>query len=212
MTDTCKERLMAGVRDFHLPRYYQIPSVGLYLEQVTRYISDMLAPIQENCITNSMVSNYVKKKLISNPHKKQYDRDQIACLIFIAAAKSVLSLDDLKQMIELQRQTYPTQWAYDYFCEELEGTLAFVFGLRQNSTEIDSDPFDEKTMLRSVVIALSYKTYLEKYLAVIKEEGVPGQDPADIVPAHNEKSGAFARDQKEEAQTPDCVEAQTKIP
>ncbi|MCD7806397.1 MAG: DUF1836 domain-containing protein [Lachnospiraceae bacterium] len=176
MTDTGKEKLTADVERFHLPRYQQIPTVGLYLEQVTRYISDMLSPVQENCITNSMVSNYVKKKLIANPHKKQYDRDQIAYLIFIAAAKSVLSLDDLKQMIEMQQQTYSTQKAYDYFCQELESALSYVFGLSQTPTEIGSDPFDEKTMLRSVVFTLSNKIYLEKCLVVIREEGIPVRD------------------------------------
>ncbi len=171
MNDTSKEKLSTCVRDFKLPRYHEIPTVGLYLEQVTRYISDMLAQIQENCITNSMVSNYVKKKLIANPHKKQYDRDQIAYLIFIAAAKSVLSLDDIKQLIELQQQTYSPQKAYDYFCNELENTLACVFGLNRTPDEIGSDPFEEKTLLRSVVIALSNKIYLEKCLAVIREDG-----------------------------------------
>ncbi|MCD7738059.1 MAG: DUF1836 domain-containing protein [Lachnospiraceae bacterium] len=204
MTDRCKEKLTASVRDFQLPRYHQIPTVGLYLEQVTRYISDMLAPIQENCITNSMVSNYVKKKLISNPHKKQYDRDQIAYLIFIAAAKSVLSLDALKQMIELQQQTYSPQKAYDYFCEELEGTLAYVFGLSRTPTEIGSDPFDEKTMLRSVVIALSCKTYLEKCLVVMKEEGISGQELKESEPVQHEENSPLKRDQKDEAQMQDC--------
>ncbi|MCD7862590.1 MAG: DUF1836 domain-containing protein [Lachnospiraceae bacterium] len=170
MNDTSKEKLSACARDFKLPRYQEIPTVGLYLEQVTRYISDMLAPIQENCITNSMVSNYVKKKLIANPRKKQYDRDQIAYLIFIAAAKSVLSLDDIRQLIELQKQTYSPQKAYDYFCDEMESTLAYVFGLNRTPDEIGSDPYEEKTLLRSVVIALSNKIYLEKCLAVIRED------------------------------------------
>ncbi len=170
MNDTNKENLSACVQSFRLPRYHEIPTVGLYLEQVTRYISDLLMPVQENCITNSMVSNYVKKKLIDNPHKKQYDRDQIAYLIFIAAAKSVLSLDDIRQLIELQKKTYSPQKAYDYFCDELENTLTYVFGLKRTPDEIGSDPFEEKTLLRSVVIALSNKIYLEKCLAVVRED------------------------------------------
>ncbi len=172
MNDISKEKLSASVRDFKLPRYHEIPTVGLYLEQVTRYISNILAPIQKNCITSSMVSNYVKKRLIASPHKKQYDRDQIAYLIFIAAAKSVLSLDDVKQLIELQQQTYSPQKAYDYFCDELESTLSYVFGLNRMPEEIGSDPFEEKTLLRSVVFALSNKIYLEKCLAVVREDGV----------------------------------------
>ena len=33
------EQLMNTVRDIHLPRYWEIPTVGLYLEQVTRYVN-----------------------------------------------------------------------------------------------------------------------------------------------------------------------------
>ncbi|MCD8326942.1 MAG: DUF1836 domain-containing protein [Lachnospiraceae bacterium] len=207
MTDTGKEKLVADVRSFKLPRYHQIPTVGLYLEQVTRYISDMLAPIQENCITNSMVSNYVKKKLIINPYKKQYDRDQIAYLIFIAAAKSVLSLDDLKQMIELQQKTYSPQKAYDYFCVELESALAYVFGLSQTPAEIGTDPFDEKTMLRSVVFALSNKIYLEKCLAVIREEGIPAQEAGNDARTRYQGNDICEQDQSNGALTPDQEEA-----
>lgn len=162
MTNACKERIAASIRDFRLPRYSEIPTVGLYLEQTTKYISEYLSPIQENCITNSMVSNYVKRRLIENPVKKQYSRDQIAYLFFIAVAKNVLSLDDLDQFIRLQKKTYTTQRAYDYFCDELENVLSFVFGLKQIPTAIGEDSSDEKVMLRSAIIAVAHEIYLEK--------------------------------------------------
>ena len=97
-------RLSAVVEQFHLPRYEQIPNVGLYLEQVTKYISEYLAPLQEGALTGSMISNYVKKGLVDNPVKKQYSREQIAYLIFIAVTKSVLSLDELMLFIMRQKK------------------------------------------------------------------------------------------------------------
>ena len=78
------------LKEFRLPTYKEIPSVGLYLDQVSKYINDSLAVIPECTVTNSMISNYVKKKLVPNPVKKQYGRDQIAYLIFIALSKRVL--------------------------------------------------------------------------------------------------------------------------
>lgn len=170
MTNACKEKIASPVRNFRLPRYAEIPTVGLYLEQTTKYISEYLAPIQENCITNSMVSNYVKRHLISSPVKKQYSRDQIAYLFFIAVAKNVLSLDDLDQFIRLQQKTYTAQRAYDYFCEELENILACVFGLKDRTEEIGADFPDEKMMLRSTIIAVSHKIYLEKCFRAMAEE------------------------------------------
>lgn len=170
MTDACKEAVAASVKGFRLPRYQEIPTVGLYLEQTTKFIAEFLDPLQAGCITNSMISNYVKKHLISNPVKKQYDRDQIAYLIFIAVAKNVLSLDELTQFIALQRQTYTPQRAYDYFCAEFENVLRYVFGLKDTVDNVGVDSSDEKMMLRSTIIAVAHKIYLEKCFEAMAAE------------------------------------------
>ena len=49
-----------NIEEFRLPRYAQIPDVGLYLEQVVRYVNSHLAILGEPALTSSMVSNYVK--------------------------------------------------------------------------------------------------------------------------------------------------------
>lgn len=170
MTLEDKQRLSASVRDFRLPRYREIPTVGLYLEQTAKYISEYLAPIQDGCLTNSMVSNYVKKHLIASPEKKQYSREQIAYLIFIAVIKSVISLDDLGPFIGLQQQTYPTERAYDYFCDEFENTLLYVFGIKSACEPVGVDVSDEKQMLHNAIIAVAHKIYLEKCFALMTEK------------------------------------------
>lgn len=150
------------VENFQLPRYHEIPNVGLYLEQITKYISEYLSPLQEGCLTGSMISNYVKKGLVDNPVKKQYNREQIAYLFFIAMAKNVLSLDHLALFIQLQKQTYPSERAYNYFCMELENMLHVVFGLKETADQIGVDATDSKEMLRNTIIAITHKIYLEK--------------------------------------------------
>ena len=95
MKEETKVQIADSLRDFRLPRYNEIPNVGLYLEQATKYVGEYLAPLGEYTLTPSMISNYVKKGLIANPVKKQYGREQIAYLIFITVAKTVLSLEDL---------------------------------------------------------------------------------------------------------------------
>lgn len=170
MTDQCKEKIAAVARDFRLPRYNEIPAVGLYLEQTTKYIAEYLEPLQEGCISASMISNYVKKRLIASPVKKQYDRDQIAYLFFIALAKNVLSLDNIAIFIGLQEQTYTRQRAYDYFCNELENVLHSVFGLKDVPDSVGMDSTDEKIMLRNTIIAISQKIYLEKCFQAMAEE------------------------------------------
>lgn len=165
-----KQQIAGSVRHFRLPRYEEIPTVGLYLEQVTKYIAEYLDPIQEGALTSSMISNYVKKHLIENPVKKQYSRDQIAYLIFIAVAKNVLSLDALMNFIRLQKRTYTAQRAYDYFCQQFEHLLRFTFELT-DTVELDfDDASDEKRLLYSCIVAVTQKLYLEKCLAAVAKE------------------------------------------
>lgn len=163
MTWEYKQKLAAGIRGFRLPRYQEIPTVGLYLEQTAKLISEYMAPMQQNCLTGAMIANYVKKKLIASPVKKQYGREQIAYLFFIAVSKNVLCLEHLERFIRMQERSYTLERAYDYFCDELENILAYVFGLKDRPDAVGVDSTDEKAMLRSAITAFCHKIYLEKY-------------------------------------------------
>lgn len=170
LKETTKQRIADSVRDFRLPRFHEIPDVGLYLEQTSKYIAQCLAPVQETAITSSMISNYVKKGLISNPVKKLYYRDQIAHLMFIMLAKSVVSLDDLYNFIRLQERTYPTERAYNYLCAEFENLLPYVFGIKDSVDNVGADSSDEKIMLRNTIITIAHKIYLDKCFEALAEE------------------------------------------
>lgn len=170
MKEQTKHNLSASIQGFQLPRYREIPDVGLYLEQVSKYIDQTLSPLEWEGLTGSMISNYVKKGLISSPRKKQYNRDQIGHLLFIALAKSVLSLEDLATFIRLQERTYTMEVAYDYFCLELENVLSYVFGLKEHIDSVGVENSDEKTMLRNCIIAICHKIYLEKYIHAVAAE------------------------------------------
>ena len=165
-----KQQIAESLRDFRLPRYNEIPNVGLYLEQATKYVGEYLAPLGEYTLTPSMISNYVKKGLIANPVKKQYGREQIAYLFFIAVAKSVLSLDALTGFIHLQQQTYPLPKAYDYFAEQFESLLRFTFEVTDTMEVVGEDNTDEKRLLYTCIVAAVQKVYLEKCLEAIARE------------------------------------------
>ena len=162
--------LKASVQGYRLPRFDQIPDIGLYLEQLTKYISEYTEPLGLGPMTGSMVSNYVKQGIIDRPVKKQYCRDQIAHLIFIALAKSVLSLDDLQKFICLQQRTYAVSTAYNFFCQEMDAGLHIVFDSQGDTIKIPPSSGDEKTILRNIVIAIAHKIYLEKYIAAVTRE------------------------------------------
>ena len=170
MKQQTKAQIAAAFRDFRLPRYNEIPNVGLYLEQATKYIGEYLAPLGEYTLTPSMISNYVKKGLIANPVKKQYGREQIAYLFFIAMAKSVLSLDALTGFIKVQQNSYPLPKAYDYFAEQFESLLRFTFEFQDTVDLVGEDNTDEKRLLFTCMVSAVQKVYLEKCLEAIAKE------------------------------------------
>ncbi len=167
MKKRMEEKVPASIQDFRLPRYDEIPNVGLYLEQTTKYISEYLEPLQDITITGSMISNYVKKKLISNPIKKQYYREQIAYLIFIAISKTVLSLDNIGILLEKQKQTYESHTAYNYFCSEFESIIHQIFGIKDAQDKIDHQDSEDRILLRNIIITIAHKIHLDNYFTTM---------------------------------------------
>ena len=156
-----KRSFASKVEDFRLPRYHELPNMGLYLEQVTKYINGYLVPLGCPELTSSMVSNYVKKGVIAAPVKKQYDAEQIAYLMFIGIGKSVLSMENIVQLFAMQKTTYDAPTAYNYFCLELENMLRFICGLKDTVDTIGVSNTKAKTMLRNVIIAVSHILYVK---------------------------------------------------
>lgn len=171
MKQKTKQKIADSLGGFHLPRYEEIPDVGLFLEQTAKYLAEYLAPLEDGCLTPSMISNYVKKGLIPNPVKKRYGREQIAYLFFIAVAKQVLSLDALQTFIRVQQRSYSLETAYNYFVEEFENQLQYFFELKDAPEQVGENQLsNEKRLLYSCIGSVTQKIYLEKCLRILAKE------------------------------------------
>ena len=166
MNEEYRRQLAEYVADFHLPRYRELPDIGLHLEQVTRYASRYVP----SPLTGSMVSNYVKQKLIPGPVKKSYYQESLAYLIFLSYIKAVMPLEDIRLMMEVQKSSYELQVAYDYFCDEIENLLQYVCGLRETPAVIGSTQSQEKELLRTALLSITYKIYLDEYLRLFRSD------------------------------------------
>lgn len=162
------QQVLDAIHSYRLPRYQEIPDVGLYLNQAAKYINTYLQPFYDMNITESMISNYVKKHLIANPEKKQYSREQLACLLFIAVAKSVLPLNHIHLLLDIQKQTYESHVAYDYFCSEFENILQYVFGLKAAAEPVSQDTNDAKFLFRNIIVTAAHKIYLDHCFHMIE--------------------------------------------
>ena len=98
------KRYVADVIGFTLPKFKELPAIDLYMEQVLIYVNqtlDAVSPDGEKMLTSFMVNNYVKAKMVAEPSKKKYSREQIGYLLAITLCKTTMSLADMSLLLEL---------------------------------------------------------------------------------------------------------------
>ena len=170
MNQEMKRRVTACAAGFSLPRYRELPSVGLYLDQTVQLVNSCFRGFPGVELTPSMVSNYVKKGIISHPVKKKYTREQLASLMYIVVSKTVLSMENIDALFQMQRAHCTAEEAYNYFCDEMENCLPFVFGCTREIRDLAVDAADEKLLLRSTILAAANKMYLDCCFNALRQE------------------------------------------
>lgn len=150
-----------SIETFVIPAWQEIPEIGLYLDQVARYINSFLAEFEEMKVTPSMISNYAKQKLISRVNKKTYTRQQIAALILVVLFKNVTSIDHIRTFLQLmEQQNMETETVYEQFRSILLSTTSRSENIFRQSAD------DE--LLSAIAIALTKKMYVEKAFEAMK--------------------------------------------
>ena len=94
------------LNEYRLPKWEDIPDLGLYMEQVIALLSkylDYLPPElkEEQFITAATINNYVRRHLMPEPVKKRYYRIHLAYLLMICTLKQGLSLALIQKIIPL---------------------------------------------------------------------------------------------------------------
>ena len=88
------------VQHVHLPRWKELPTLGLYVDQVVTVVNEQLASFDVEPLTKAMVNNYVKKKVIQAPIKKKYAVNQLVDLLLIGFFKVSFNIDDIRMFFE----------------------------------------------------------------------------------------------------------------
>ena len=161
MNAETKRRVAACAAGFALPRYRDLPAVGLYLDQTVQYVN---ACFRTFC------------GVLSHPVKKKYTREQIASLMYIVVSKTVLSMENIDTLFRMQRASYSARDAYDTFCKELEQCLPFVFGCSSTLPEPAPDATDERLLLRSTILSAANKIYLDCCFDALRQEQALWED------------------------------------
>ncbi len=94
------------IADFSLPEWNELPMFDLYMDQVIKLLNKYLdiyaeATNDDKGITQSMINNYVKLKIIPSPEKKRYSKIHLAYLIIVCVLKQTLSISTIQNIIPL---------------------------------------------------------------------------------------------------------------
>ena len=100
---TIKDRIsMAGGLDYINPK--DIPSIDLYMDQLTTFMEDQLGKNRRNdedkVMTKTMINNYTKNDLLPSPNKKRYSKQHLILLIYIYYLKNMLSINDIQTLLQ----------------------------------------------------------------------------------------------------------------
>lgn len=162
-----------NIATISFPRWKELPTLGLYVDQVVTVVNEQLANLEVEPLTKSMVNNYVKKKVIQAPVKKKYAVNQLVDLLVISFFKTSFAIDDIRKAIaQVTINAYP-QRAYDSFVEILEARLKD----QPVPEELEFDSADKQLM----------ESAIEAVLAHLKADHLLAGMQADEQPATVEK-------------------------
>ncbi len=85
-------------------RVGEIPSIDLYLDQITCLMSEQLSRgsprFRDRILTKTMVNNYSKDGLLSPLNGKKYSKEQFLQMLLVYAMKNTLSIGEIKQVLQ----------------------------------------------------------------------------------------------------------------
>ncbi len=132
-----------------------LPDIALYMDQIISYMPRQLIHYDESeNLTSAMVNNYIKDGLLPRADGKRYGQTHLAYLTAICALKHVLSVKEMKALIQDGLQGREPQRVYDYFCRALDKAL--------NDTANALDEETERENLSRLALELALRSYADR--------------------------------------------------
>lgn len=131
------ERYAAQIRTADVIEIADIPTIDLYMDQVTTFMDKGLARYKRNetdkILTKTMINNYTKAKIFPPPVKKKYSRTHLMLLIMIYHLKAILSIKDIGVLFHValaepdaEKQAQQIETIYAGFVALQKSTYAYL--------------------------------------------------------------------------------------
>lgn len=177
MQEIYDSRLVAGklrrwshyLQHYRLPTWEQIPTLGLYMDQVltllSRYLPFCQKEKEEQIITTSAINNYVRMKLMPAPEKKKYNRIHIAYLIMICALKQSLTMSEIQKILPNGLTEDEVKKTYEAFVDQYtDSARVFVSMVESMAAQLLAAESADAADVNSFVLSTAVMTNFSRLL------------------------------------------------
>ena len=167
-----------------------LPDIDLYMDQVVSYLARQTAGGNEPSMTSAMINNYVKDGLMPRACGKRYHREHLVYLTVIGLLKNVLTVKDMKLLLEQEIREGEEEQFYERFLTQLDGAYR---GVNERIPETLDEIGLAEAALSLALASCAAKAACEHLLAVMREkspEGDPKREKEAAKKAKAEKKAA----------------------
>ncbi|CEG24144.1 hypothetical protein BN1080_03164 [Planococcus massiliensis] len=144
-----------------------IPKIDLYIDQVIQLFETSFEETKrtgaEKILTKTMINNYAKGKLFYPVQNKKYSRNHIMLIHLIYQMKSVLSINDVKQVLDglnerAEKEQLNLESFYESYLHIQQGSIAsFKEGLGRQAelAEKEGAAIEDPNELEQVLLIAS---------------------------------------------------------
>lgn len=154
------------IKNFHIPRWNELPTLDLYMDQVIALIDTTLgaffSEIGAASLTKNMVNNYVKAKIVDAPVNKKYPKLSVAMIIVVYILKNCYVTDEIGKLIKLGISLEATEITYNRFCEAIENAVSDVFSGRVSICNEEIPGRDNKYLMENFALSFACKVYVQR--------------------------------------------------
>lgn len=168
---------MEDIANTSFPKWDELPEFELYMDQViaivNRYMGNMADLMNdENIITQAMINNYVKNKLIPPPIKKRYSKIHIAALLIICSCKQSMNISSIMAFLDFESDE-TMKVCYENFLANRNSVIQEMKKLIDTKVKtIDKDQTAELIRMaqKSALRSGYYKIFAQKMLDLFNED------------------------------------------
>ena len=139
MDEQYLNELTEYLKSLHHVHAGSLPSLDLYMDQVTGFMEEHLASmkrhLEDKALTKTMINNYAKNKILPPPVGKRYNKNHMLILLLIYYYKSMLSLSDIRTVVDPLAENYFSLHSKPRLTDIYEEIFSFANGEMQSLVE-----------------------------------------------------------------------------